>query len=77
MTHEEKQNWHFSFGYGQEHAGRYVIFYGTCDETRKMMFEKFGRKWCMQYKEDEGKVAAEKWGWDELEVSDINKGVGI
>ena len=73
MTTEKKKNWYFSFGCGQKHAGMYVVLYGTCDETRDVMFEKFGRKWSMQYKEEAGKDAAEKWGWNELRVSGINK----
>lgn len=43
--------WIFTFGCGQQHAGRYVRIWGTFDEARRKMFEKFGREWSVQYSE--------------------------
>lgn len=52
MKKEKKQNWYFTFGSGQVHDGRYCVFYGTRESTRKRMFEAFGAKWSMQYSEE-------------------------
>lgn len=48
-----KQNWIFTFGGGQQHEGKFVKIYGTFDEARKLMIEKFGTEWAFQYSEDD------------------------
>lgn len=50
---EEKQWWTFTFGYGQEHEGKYVKIYGTYDSARKKMFKQYGQEWAFQYSEAE------------------------
>ncbi|HUX47005.1 MAG TPA: hypothetical protein VMV58_03255 [Desulfosporosinus sp.] len=65
MMEETAQDWYFTFGSGRTHAGRYVVLHGTFDETRKRMFELFGEKWCMQYKNAE-LAGVEMWGYKEL-----------
>lgn len=47
----KRQCWIFTFGVGQEHEGFYVKIYGTHDEARKKMIEKYGTKWAFQYSE--------------------------
>jgi hypothetical protein len=50
---DKRQKWYFTFGSGQAHSGCYISFFGTQDETRKKMFNAFGKKWSMQYNEDQ------------------------
>lgn len=47
----EKQNWIFTFGSNQPHAGKYVKIYGTWGEARMEMLERYGRNWGFQYSE--------------------------
>ena len=49
----KEQKWVFTFGSGQEHAGKYVVFSGTFGEAREKMFKKFGSEWAFQYSEQE------------------------
>ena len=51
MKKEKKANWYFTFGSGQPHAGCYIKFFGICEETRKRMFDAFGKVWSIQYSE--------------------------
>lgn len=63
--------WIFTFGCGQEHAGRYVKIYGTYGEARQKMVEKYGSKWAFQYSLQEWEQWAVKhpmWVETELEV---------
>lgn len=55
---EDEEEWVFTFGYDQEHAGHYVIFSGTYSEARNKMCEKYGNRWAFQYSKKE---------WDEME----------
>ena len=49
-----EQGWYyFTFGYGQEHSGHYVKFFGTYAEAREQMINAYGHKWAFQYSEDE------------------------
>ena len=41
--------WVFTFGSGQEHAGKYVLIQGTFNEARTKMVERYGTKWAFQY----------------------------
>lgn len=50
---DKRQNWIFTFGDGQQNAGHFVKFFGTFDEAREQMFEKYGSEWCFQYTEEE------------------------
>lgn len=43
--------WIFTFGCGQENAGKYVKIRGTFQEARAKMFEKYGEEWAFQYSE--------------------------
>lgn len=49
----EKENWIFTFGYGQQHEGKYVRVTGTRSEAREKMFNKYGPEWAFQYSEEE------------------------
>lgn len=53
--------WIFTFGSGQEHAGKYVKIRGTHNQARKKMFEKYGKDWGFQYSEKRWKKKKKKW----------------
>ena len=58
-----EQTWYFTFGCGQENAGKYVKIKGTYESARQKMFDRFGDKWAFQYSENEwknNKYASEK-----------------
>lgn len=55
MDRDKEQNWIFTFGCGQHHAGHYVKIFGTYGSAREQMFKRFGKEWCFQYSEDEWK----------------------
>lgn len=57
LPEEKSEEWIFTFGYGQQHAGKCVRIKGTFGEARAKMFELFGEKWCFQYSAEE---------WDEM-----------
>ena len=46
---EEEKDWLFTFGYNQEHEGKFVRIFGTYNSARAKMFEAYGTKWSMQY----------------------------
>ena len=48
---DKRQWWYFTFGVGQPHEGHYVKFFGTYDEARTAMVEKYGARWAFQYNE--------------------------
>ena len=50
---KNSQDWIFTFGCGQEHAGHYVRIKGTYDDARDEMFRRYGDKWAFQYSADE------------------------
>ena len=53
----------FTFGQGQEHAGKYVKIYGSYNDAREKMFDRYGEKWAFQY-------SAEEWkAWEERRPS--------
>ena len=41
--------WVFTFGAGQQNAGKCVRIKGDYYEARKKMFEKYGAEWAFQY----------------------------
>lgn len=64
-------NWFFSFGVDHiPYNKNYVKIYGTCKEARDKMFKKFGKRWCFQYPNLNGKNSpnADKWGLTELNI---------
>jgi DNA-binding transcriptional regulator YdaS (Cro superfamily) len=67
---EEKAYWCFTFGEKHKPYHKcYVRIYGTHDEAKAMMFNKFGRQWEAQHKEDaEFREMANKKGFQELKV---------
>ena len=66
MSTEQQINWYFTFGFGQEHQNRFIKFFGTRSEAREQMVERFGRKWSMQYCENDFMSQIEKYGLSEL-----------
>lgn len=50
---EDRKNWIFTFGCGQQNEGYYVKIFGTFSEARQKMFDRYGNKWGFQYSEDE------------------------
>ena len=65
--------WIFTFGYGQEHAGKYVKIKGDYGKAREKMFKKYGNKWAFQYSETEWNMMRDmphrSWNMEtELEV---------
>jgi len=61
----EVKDWYFTFGFGQTYASKYHVVYGTKDEAREKMFERFGSKWAMQYD------SAEAAGVDRYKLMEI------
>ena len=62
----ERQWFVFTFGCGQEHAGKYVRFFGDYMEARRKMCERYGPVWAFQYSESDWKRVEEraaKEGW--------------
>lgn len=64
--------YYFTFGCGQKYEGCYYVVSGkSFAEARKEMFEKFGKKWSMQYDEKQwicksGKTQAEEYNLKEI-----------
>lgn len=46
---DKEQWWVFTFGCGQKHEGKYVKIYGTHEDARNKMFDKYGSEWAFQY----------------------------
>lgn len=64
-ANEERQEWYFTFGWGQPHQNCYTVFYGTFAEAREKMFDKYGRTWCMQYSSKE-EAGVDRFGLTEI-----------
>ena len=68
------EKFYFTFGFGQEHYGKYfVIESDDYEEAREEMFKLFGNKWAFQYPVDEwfgwdGISIAEYWNLEELKL---------
>lgn len=57
----------FTFGQGQEHAGKYVKIYGSYNDARDKMFDRYDDKWAFQY-------SAEEWKkWEERRPAYLDK----
>ena len=65
MSDVDTQDWVFTFGCGQSYANYYHVIYGTHEFARKQMFERFGRKWSMQY------ASKEEAGVDEFNLKQL------
>lgn len=52
--------WVFTFGYGQQNAGKCVRIKGDYHEARRKMIEKYGVQWAFQYSAEEW----DKWKKD-------------
>ena len=50
---KDRKWYYFTFGCGQPHAKHYVKFFGTFNEARAKMFEKYGEQWAFQYSQEE------------------------
>lgn len=59
----------FTFGCGQEHAGRYQpIFARDAEEARHSMVAMYGSEWCWQYTEEQWDAIVQRPGrWFEPE----------
>ena len=68
----KEQNWCFTFGYGQEHAHKFVTLSGTFSTARAKMFGLFGPHWSMQYPADDPAFVEAKnmFGWPEIQLTD-------
>ena len=62
---EVEQDWYFTFGCGQFHAGQYIVIHGTYAIAREQMMSWFGAKWSMQYPSAEA-AGVERWGYRRL-----------
>ncbi|MEI6296228.1 MAG: hypothetical protein WCO84_01100 [bacterium] len=60
------EKWYFTFGFNSEFRNNYVVFQGTQEEARDMMFMNFGQKWGFQYNEEDFLPQIEKYGLKEL-----------
>jgi hypothetical protein len=64
-TDEPEQDWFFTFGSGQAYPNGYVKIRGTYASARKVMFDRFGPKWSMQYGSAE-EAGVERWNLKEI-----------
>lgn len=60
VDEEEPKDWFFTFGIGQENAGKYTIIHGTFESARQKMVERYGLVWAFQYPSAEA-AGVEKW----------------
>ena len=54
--------WIFTFGCGQKHAGKCVRIKGTYADAREKMFRLFGKEWSFQYSATQ---------WEEFKESNL------
>ena len=62
---DKPQDWYFTFGCGQEHAGHYCVIHGTYIGAREKMFRRYGGQWSMQYPSADA-AGVERWELKEL-----------
>lgn len=62
---EPREEWIFTFGCGQPHAGCFVRIVGTLAEARAEMFRRHGPQWCMHYPNEEA-AGVKRYGLREL-----------
>lgn len=65
LNDELEQDWYFTFGCGQRHAGCYTVIRGTHASARQEMHRRYGDQWSMQYPSAEA-VGVEKWELKEV-----------
>lgn len=63
---DEEQDWYFTFGCGQEHAGCYTVIRGTHDSAKGEMYRRYGGKWSMQYSSAEA-AGVNEWGLKKID----------
>ena len=63
----EVNDWYFTFGCDQEHAGYYVRITAPYSIARDWMFKKYGDKWAFQYGQNEYEDCIVHWKYKELE----------
>jgi len=69
MTNPDNQTWWiFTFGSNQPNAGHYVKFFGTFQEARQQMVDKYGLTWAFQYSEYEWNRYKEQHPYLKLET---------
>lgn len=61
VDEEEPKDWFFTFGCGQENAGKYTVIHGTFESARQKMVERYGLVWAFQYPSAEA-AGVEEWG---------------
>jgi hypothetical protein len=69
---EDVQDWYFTFGLGHYHAREVFIIRGTFEDARDEMNRLFGKHWCWQYSEEEGKEQVKKWSYSILDKVDLS-----
>ena len=62
---EDRQDWYFTFGWGQPHQNCYHVIFGTYEEARLEMNLRFNRVWCGQYASAE-EAGVAKFGLKQL-----------
>jgi hypothetical protein len=62
---EPQQDWYFTFGCGQPHAGHYHVIHDTYEGARLKMHHRFGVVWSMQYASAK-EAGVEEWNLQEL-----------
>jgi hypothetical protein len=62
---EERQDWFFTFGWGQPNQNCYTVIHGTHDGARLEMVHRYGWKWCGQYE------SADDAGVAEFELAEL------
>jgi NAD-dependent SIR2 family protein deacetylase len=60
VDEEEPKDWVFTFGIGQEHAGKYTVIFGTFNGAREEMIRRHDLVWAFQYPSLEA-AGVEKW----------------
>ena len=65
---ENNKRWYFTFGIGHLLCDYVVVINDDYEKARSKMIEQFGRKWCDQYSEGQGKEMVEKYNYKVIEV---------
>lgn len=65
VKEDAKQDWYFTFGWGQPHQNCYTVIHGTYEEARVEMHRRYGGKWSSQYASAE-EAGVEEFGLKKL-----------
>ena len=60
------QTWYFTFGSDHAYPNGYIKHFGSYDDAREWMRDRFGDRWCAQYDESEGARIVDKWNMREV-----------